>query len=51
MSVHVMPSWVLICLAGYINFGKQQYQDASGFDLDSQVLVFKVQLPKGAKPI
>jgi hypothetical protein len=35
---------------GYINFGKQQYQDASGFDLDSQVLVFRVNLPKGAKP-
>ena len=36
---------------GYINFGKQQYKDASGFDLDSQVLVFKVTLPKGADPV
>jgi hypothetical protein len=36
---------------GYINFGKQKYKDASGFDLDTQVLVFKVTLPKGAKPL
>ncbi|KAH3968204.1 hypothetical protein HBH64_072400 [Parastagonospora nodorum] len=36
---------------GYINFGKQPYKDASGFDLDTQVLVFKVTLPKGSKPI
>jgi hypothetical protein len=27
-----------------------QYKDASGFDLDSQVLVFKVRLPEGANP-
>lgn len=36
---------------GYINFGKQQYKDSSGFELDSQVLVFKVSLPKGSKPV
>ncbi|KAH7400989.1 esterase-like activity of phytase-domain-containing protein [Phaeosphaeria sp. MPI-PUGE-AT-0046c] len=36
---------------GSINFGKQQYKDSSGFDLDSQVLVFKVSLPKGSKPV
>jgi hypothetical protein len=46
--------WVLLLTRisiGYINFGKQQYKDASGIDLDSQVLVFRVNLPKGAKPI
>ncbi|KAL6702783.1 hypothetical protein ACN47E_000967 [Coniothyrium glycines] len=36
---------------GYINFGKFQYKDASGFNLDNQVLVFKVRLPKGANPL
>ena len=36
---------------GYINFGKQPYKDSSGYNLDSQVLVFKVRLPKGAKPL
>ncbi|KAF2852752.1 hypothetical protein T440DRAFT_553118 [Plenodomus tracheiphilus IPT5] len=36
---------------GYINNGQTQYQDASGFNLDSQVLVFKVKFPKGAKPL
>ncbi|KAF1947997.1 hypothetical protein EJ02DRAFT_391503 [Clathrospora elynae] len=36
---------------GYINFGQFQYKDASGFNLDSQVLVFKVKLPKGANPL
>ena len=30
--------------------GKYRYKDASGFDLDNQALVFKVQLPKGVKP-
>jgi hypothetical protein len=33
---------------GYINSGKLPYKDESGFDLDSQVLVFKVTLPKGS---
>lgn len=36
---------------GYMNGGKLQYQDASGFNLDHQVLVFKVTLPKGSKPL
>ncbi|KAF1355701.1 hypothetical protein EJ07DRAFT_131583, partial [Lizonia empirigonia] len=36
---------------GYINFGKQPYKDSSGYNLDSQVLVFKVRLPKGANPL
>lgn len=36
---------------GYIDFGKQAYKDSSGYNLDSQVLVFKVRLPKGAKPL
>lgn len=36
---------------GYINFGKVQYQDASTYNLDNQVLVFKVTLPKGSKPL
>ncbi|KAF1837088.1 hypothetical protein BDW02DRAFT_492295 [Decorospora gaudefroyi] len=36
---------------GYINFGQNQYKDASGYSLDQQVLVFKVELPKGVKPL
>lgn len=36
---------------GYINFGKVKYQDASGYNLDNQVLAFKVTLPKGRKPL
>jgi len=40
----------LIC-AGFINFGKKTYKDASGFNLNTQVLIFKVRLPKGAKPL
>lgn len=39
-----------LCL-GYINSGRNKYADASGFNLDTQVLVFKVRLPKGAKPL
>jgi hypothetical protein len=26
------------------------YKDDSGFNLDNQALVFKIQLPKGSKP-
>jgi hypothetical protein len=44
-------SHLLTHRTGYINFGKQPYKDASGFDLDNQVLVFKVTLPKGSKPV
>lgn len=36
---------------GYINGGKNKYADESGFNLDTQILVFKVRLPKGAKPL
>ncbi|EMD60782.1 hypothetical protein COCSADRAFT_123843 [Bipolaris sorokiniana ND90Pr] len=36
---------------GYINFGQNQYADASGNSIDTQVLVFKVKLPKGANPL
>ncbi|KAI4923307.1 hypothetical protein J4E85_008344 [Alternaria conjuncta] len=36
---------------GYINFGQNKYVDASGYNLDNQVLVFKVKLPKGANPL
>ncbi|KAF2006922.1 hypothetical protein P154DRAFT_615026 [Amniculicola lignicola CBS 123094] len=36
---------------GYINGGKIQFKDASGFNLDNQVLVFKVRLPKGSDPL
>jgi hypothetical protein len=39
------------CDAGYINGGKQKYADESGFNLDTQVLVFKVRLPQGANPL
>jgi hypothetical protein len=34
---------------GFINFGQNQYKDASGFNLDNQVLVFKITLPKEIK--
>lgn len=36
--------------AGYMDFGKYKYKDASGFNLDNQALVFKVQFPKGVSP-
>ncbi|RAR05088.1 outer membrane autotransporter [Stemphylium lycopersici] len=36
---------------GYINFGQNQYVDESGNNIDTQVLVFKVKLPKGANPL
>jgi len=29
---------------GFYNFGKDSYKDASGLDLDSQALVFRVTL-------
>ncbi|KZT51793.1 outer membrane autotransporter [Calocera cornea HHB12733] len=35
---------------GYMNFGKIQYKDTSGFNFNNEALVFKVQLPKGARP-
>ncbi|KAF2190995.1 hypothetical protein K469DRAFT_622247 [Zopfia rhizophila CBS 207.26] len=36
---------------GFINRGKQIYSDESGFNLDTQVLVFRVRLPKGVDPL
>jgi hypothetical protein len=36
---------------GYIKNGTIQYKDESGFNLDNQALVFKITLPKGAKPL
>ena len=39
-----------ITQSGAMNFGKFPYKDSSGYDLDNQVLVFKVKLPRGASP-
>ena len=36
---------------GYLNFGKYNYQDNSGYNISNQALVFKVQLPTGSKPL
>lgn len=36
---------------GYLNSGKYQYADASGYNLTNQALVFKVKLPSGSKPL
>ncbi|EMC94618.1 hypothetical protein BAUCODRAFT_74155 [Baudoinia panamericana UAMH 10762] len=36
---------------GYLNGGKYQYADSSGFNLDNQALVFQVKLPGGALPL
>lgn len=35
---------------GYYNSGRDEYKDSSGFNLDSQMLVFRVSLPAGASP-
>lgn len=35
---------------GHLNGGKFNYSDASGFNLDSQLLAFRVTLPSGAAP-
>ena len=35
---------------GYMKGGQFKYADESGYDLLNQVLVFKIQLPKGSKP-
>jgi hypothetical protein len=35
---------------GYMDGGKYPYKDASGYNLDNQALVFKVQVPKGVNP-
>lgn len=36
---------------GYLNFGKFQYSDESGYNLLNQALVFHVRLPRGARPL
>jgi len=38
-------------LVGYIHNGQIPYRDASGYNLDTQVLVFKVKFPEGAEPL
>lgn len=35
---------------GQLNSGNFHYADSSGFNLDSQALVFQIQLPAGARP-
>ncbi|KAK9479779.1 esterase-like activity of phytase-domain-containing protein [Lipomyces japonicus] len=35
---------------GFVNFGRNAYRDASGFNLDNQALIFKVTLPSGVAP-
>ncbi|KAI9751661.1 MAG: hypothetical protein M4579_005966 [Chaenotheca gracillima] len=35
---------------GFMNGGKFPYKDSSGFDLDNQVLAFKVKLPSRSRP-
>ncbi|KAI5460795.1 outer membrane autotransporter [Mariannaea sp. PMI_226] len=40
-----------ICQNGFMNFGRIPFADTSGFDLDNQVLVFRITLPKGSKPL
>lgn len=30
---------------GYLNFGRYQYADSSGYTLDTQALVFQVTMP------
>ncbi|KAI9760362.1 MAG: hypothetical protein M1840_002555 [Geoglossum simile] len=35
---------------GFANFGQFTFKDKSGFNIDSQALVFKIKLPKGSKP-
>lgn len=36
--------------AGFQNFGEDTFKDASGFNLDSQALVFKIKLPDHSRP-
>lgn len=35
---------------GYYDFGKDSYEDESGYNLNNQILAFRVSLPKGARP-
>ncbi|KAK2613018.1 hypothetical protein QQS21_000947 [Conoideocrella luteorostrata] len=36
---------------GFTNFGRKPFSDASGYNLDNQMLVFKITLPKDSKPL
>ena len=36
---------------GYLKSGQYRYQDESGFELDNQVLVFRVKFPKRLRPL
>jgi hypothetical protein len=38
-------------IPGAMNFGKITFADPSGFNLDNQMLVFKVTLPKYSAPL
>jgi len=35
---------------GFYNFGQNTFKDASGFNLDSQALVYKIKLPEHSRP-
>jgi hypothetical protein len=45
MVSHSIFQYLLLTnsLTGHMNSGKFSYKDASGYDLDSQTLVFKVK--------
>ncbi|CAM1507961.1 Fc.00g048090.m01.CDS01 [Cosmosporella sp. VM-42] len=36
---------------GFMNFGRIPFSDNSGFNVDNQMLVFRITLPKGSKPL
>ena len=40
----------LLIRTGFQNFGQDTFKDASGFNLDSQALVFKIKLPDHSRP-
>ena len=35
---------------GFMNFGELTYKDGSGFNLDTQALVYKIKLPEHSRP-
>lgn len=39
-----------IPVSGHLNGGKFSYKDASGYNLDNQVLVFQIKLPAHSRP-
>jgi hypothetical protein len=43
MSFNTRCLYVAKASIGYMNFGKFSYKDASGYNLDTQALVFKVK--------